>query len=356
MATVMSVRKSGLWLALLAAILGINGVHTAVPERVHAQTTICELPFQSVGLPLNDLGSGFYSRDGATFMGGLYPHGSNSRPPAHNAAGLTLADQITPRDENGLPANDGKIAMITVGMSNTFIEFRAFEDLAAADPDRNPQLVLVNGAFAGQTSEYWVDPQADPWSWQLDRLDRRGVTAQQVQIAWVKQTRTGPGPFPGKTEQVQADLEAIARNLKFHYPNLKLAYFSSRTRSYTHNNGLSPEPVAFENGFAVKWLIEQQINGDPNLNYDPALGPVVAPYLAWGPYLWIDGLNPRSDGLIWEQADMVGDCTHPSDAGADKVAQQLLAFFKTDATAVPWFLISDPPPDPAEYTLYLPTL
>jgi hypothetical protein len=47
------------------------------------------------------------------------------------------------------------------------------------------------------------------------------------------------------------NLEAIARNLRTHYPNLKIAFFSSRTRSYTYWRGLSPEPLAFETGFAV---------------------------------------------------------------------------------------------------------
>ena len=35
-----------------------------------------------------------------------------------------------------------------------------------------------------------------------------------------------------------------------------------------YHQGLSPEPAAFENGLAVKWMIEKQISGDPSLNYD----------------------------------------------------------------------------------------
>lgn len=342
------------FLLLLLAAISLASLYASLPTpALSAQTDHCELPFHSVGLPLNDLGSGLYSRNGASFPGGLYPNSSNSRPAPHNAAGVALAQQIEPLDAAGNPANDGKIALITVGMSNTFIEFNAFEALAATDSEINPQLVLVNGSFAGQTSEYWVDPNAETWAWQLNRLAQRNVTPQQVQVAWVKQTRTGGGTFPDKAEIVQADLEAIARNLKLHYPNLKIAYFSSRTRSYTHDNGLSPEPVAFENGFAVKWLIAKQIEGDATLNYNPDAGPVVAPYLSWGPYLWIDGLNARSDGLTWQPEDMVRDCTHPSAQGANKVAQQLLDFFKADATAVSWFLI---PGLPTEHFLYLPFL
>jgi hypothetical protein len=130
----------------------------------------------------------------------------------------------------------------------------------------------------------------------------------------------------------------VVHNLLQRYPNIKLVYLSSRTRSYVYWNGLNPEPGAFETGFAVKWLVEAQLNGDPDLNYDPADGQVTSPYLSWGPYLWADGANPRSDGLTWTQADLADDCTHPSASGITKVAAQMLAFFKTDATAQPWFL------------------
>ena len=85
-------------------------------------------------------------------------------------------------------------------------------------------------------------------------------------------------------------------------------------------------------------MIEKQINGDIELNFDPLRGDVKAPYLAWGPYLWADGTNPRSDGLVWTVEDLTEDCTHPADSGKDKVARQLLAFLKSDPAAQGWFL------------------
>jgi hypothetical protein len=162
------------------------------------------------------------------------------------------------------------------------------------------------------------------------------------------------GEFPEHAQSLQSDLEEVARNLTANYPNIKLAYYSSRTRAYTYWDGLSPEPVAFETGFSVRWMIEKQINGDPTLNYDPDKGEVVAPYLAWGPYLWIDGLNPRSDGMVWTQQDLQEDCTHPSDSGVQKVADQLLAFFKTDTTAESWFTEGPPIPPMLTFREYLP--
>src|SRR5207248_577374 len=183
------------------------------------------------------------------------------------------------------------------------------------------------------------------------RLSAAGVTRQQVQVAWVKQALAHPsalGGFPAHAQILQSDLEQIARNLKTNYPNIKLAYLSSRTRAYTNDPAtLNPEPFAYESAFAVRWMIADQLRGVANLNFDPNKGVVVAPWLAWASYLWADGTNPRSDKFTWLCSDVQSDFTHPSTTGRNKVAHELLAFFKTHATATPWFLrssVSGQPP------------
>ena len=142
--------------------------------------------------------------------------------------------------------------------------------------------------------------------------------------------------------RLQADLEALAQNLLLKFPNVKLAYFSNH-----HYAGYSagipsipnPEPFTFESGFANKWAIQDQLDGDPALNFDPALGAVLAPWMSWGPYYWANGMIPGTGGLVWTCQDLKDDGLHPSiPAGAEKAANQILNFFKTDDTTVPWFL------------------
>lgn len=326
-------------LLLMAACLLLLALVT--PVAAAAQEETCSMPFEPVSTPLNDLAGEEYLRMDGTptgAFGGLYPQGSNSRPPAHEAAGQRIARQVVPLNAAGNPdPQQGRIVMISIGMSNTAMEFLTFIEFTQVDSQVNPKLSLVNGAQPGQTSEAWVDPQAPTWLEVDNRLQQAGLTPAQVQVAWLKQTQTGYGLFPDKPRALQSELKAIVRNLHIRYPNIRLVYLSSRTRSYTYWIGLSPEPSAFESGFAVKWLIQDQIEGDPELNYDPSKGTVVAPYLSWGPYLWADGLNPRSDGLIWAPEDMVQDCTHPSDQGRAKIAQLLMNFFKSDSTTT-WFV------------------
>jgi hypothetical protein len=331
-------------LTVLAGFLLLN-IGGAAGQWAETGEGVCTGAFMAVSPPLNDLGAAEYVRLGAGptgFTGGLYPGGANVPPPDHQLAGLEIANQAVPLDSAGNPDPvNGKIVMVSVGMSNTSSEFSTFVNQTENDPTINPRLVIVNGAQPGKPADEWLDPTGITWLVVDQRLAEAEVTPAQVQVAWVKQVEAGPGDFPEKPEALQGYLETIARTLHLRYPNMKIAYYSSRTRAYIYWQGLSPEPAAFESGFAVKWLIEKQIGGDATLNFDPDAGPVVAPYLLWGPYLWIDGLNPRSDGLVWTAADLNADCVHPSPLGKEKVADQLMAFFKTEATARPWF-VTDP--------------
>ena len=64
---------------------------------VYAQTVTCAGNFQSVAIPLTELGNSEYIRmDGNNtgFSGGLYPNGENRRPVNHEQAGLALAESI----------------------------------------------------------------------------------------------------------------------------------------------------------------------------------------------------------------------------------------------------------------------
>jgi len=284
--------------------------------------------------PLNDLGTGTYQG----FQGGLYPGGQNFPPVAHFHAAMTRAAEVMPRDAAGAPDPQGFIGMIAVGMSNTTHEFGAFERNQDRNGNRNARLVLMDTALGGQTAAIVSDPSAAYWTTMMQRVAAMGLTAAQVQVAWLKEADAHPpNDFPGHATLLRNELAQVVQNLHTKFPNLKLCYLSSRIYGgYAPQGSLNPEPQAYESGFSVKWLIEAQIAGDPALSYGQA-GPAQAPLLLWGPYLWADGTNPRSDGLTWLLSDLEGDHTHPSAAGEEKVAGLLAAFFEGDATAASWW-------------------
>jgi hypothetical protein len=220
-------------------------------------------------------------------------------------------------------------------MSNVTQESAAFERLADTDPARNPQLVMLNCAQGGQAANVIQNPNAQYWTLVQARVAAMGLTNEQVQVAWLKQSITGEPPeaFPDHAIELQGYLHAIVRNLRDIFPNLRLAYMSSRI--YAGYGGR--EPRAYETGFAFKWVIEEQIDGDPALNWDPGAGPVESPLLLWGPYLWANGAMPNSQGTTWLLDDFEGDRVHPGPSAEAKVAGLLHTFFTTDPSAEPWY-------------------
>lgn len=295
----------------------------------------------SVGItPLNDLGVGTYL--GA--QGGLYPAGSNLRPAGHDLAGRAIAQGMMPLDGAGNPDPQGAVVLLSIGMSNTTQEYSAFVQLANAFVNKHPRLRVIDGAQGGQHAGITADPNAPYWNNVNQRLTQAGLTALQVQAVWVKQAIPGPGnqfpsgTFPAHPQHLQGLLADTMRNIKDKFPNCRLAYLSSRIYAGYAASTLNPEPYAYDSGFSVKWLIEDQINGSAALNYSPGAGPVESAWLGWGPYLWADGLTARSDGLIWECGDYQADGTHPAGPARAKVADRLMAFFSRDLTTRRWFV------------------
>jgi hypothetical protein len=312
------------YLVLLCAFISIS---TLFAQNC-SQTT--------VGLkPINELSGNQYKG----YQGGFYPNAQNVRPSTHDSAGRALAQLIKPLDTKGsVDLSNGKIVLLSIGMSNTTQEYSVFKQIADTDRTKNPRVLVVDGAQGGQTAAIISSTSANFWTVVDQRLTAAGVTRSHVQVVWIKEADANPTQaFPTHATTLQHELEAIARIAKSLYPNTRLAYVSSRTYGGYATSTLNPEPYAYESGFSVKWMVEKQISGDTSLAY---AGPTVrSPWLAWGPYLWADGTTQRTDGLTWQCTDtQPSDGTHPTSSGCLKVATLLSNFFKSDPTASSWFL------------------
>ena len=329
-------------------------------------------------VPINDLGTGTY----LGYQGGLYPGGSNTLSGTQRDEGLIRAASIQPLDTNGNPSSSGKIVMVSAGMSNTTQEFCSgfngniadqnrsywpnmtsntsiqcntwtFGGQAWADPAVNHSaLTIVDGAQPGVTANRWADDSAapdNPYDTVRNKLTTVGLTVKQVQIVWMKHAnikKAGPlqqGFATSEAVNLEKQQGTTLRLMKNRWPNLKMVFISTRTYGGYSLDTINPEPYAYESGFGTKWLIEDQINqmagagvdaqgGD--LNYD-----TVAPWVAWGAYLWANDNNARSDGLTYVASDFDAfDGRHPSQSGEQKVGTLLLNFFKTSPYTQCWFL------------------
>jgi hypothetical protein len=297
-------------------------------------------PREKTGLvPLTEMGADdrYKEQDG-----GLYGEGRNSPPEDHLQAAMEQASKIEPLNSEGKPAADGRIVLVSISMSNATQEFSTFKRIADSDPAKSSKLTIVDCAQGGQAMAEWAPPEAAPWKEADRRLKAAGVMPEQVQIAWIKLANKQPnGDLQEHGKKLQRDTLAVIQNAKARFPNLKIAYLGSRIYAGYATGVLNPEPYAYESAFVARWLIQDQIKGNPELSYASDNGEAKAPLLLWGAYFWSDGVTPRkADQLVWNRDDFAGDGVHPSPSGREKVAHMLLDFFKTDETAKPWFVSS----------------
>jgi hypothetical protein len=307
-------------------------------------------------VPLDDLGPRPYAWG---HFGGLYADGSNTMPPEHAAAGAGLARMIQPLDTQGNPSPDGRIVMLIVGSRNTArtvcndleagCEPGSLTALAASDSRVNRAVTILT---AGRTD---IDPSVyrlpnfpifDTIATSI--LAPAGVTEAQVQVAWLQLTHPAPiAPLPiqyADAYDLKRDISNTIDSMKVRYPNLRIAYLSSREYGgYATTTSGNPEPYAYETGFGNRWVIVGQIDQvRTGFNTDTArLGDLdyrtgKAPWLAWGPYLWANGTTPRQDGLTWQRDDFEADGQTLSAQGARKSASLLFRFLRLEPTAQPW--------------------
>ena len=306
-------------------------------------------------VPLNDLGPAPYRLG---YYGGLYDNGTNVMPREHLAAGMTFAGRVKPID--------GKIGILVVGMGDTArvvcAPYRSFEcesgsftGLVRASKRVNPAVVVVNGAFEDYQSVIVSgNGQALFDSMSQWILRPAGINDEQVQVAWLQISSDHPNLSiirqAGDAYYVKGATGNILRALKKRYPNLQIAYLSSRAYGGYSSNAWNTEPFAYETGLSVRWVVLEQI---AQVQYsgpstDSRTGPVSyirgdVPWIAWGPYFWANGMNARSDGLRWEPDDFEATGEFLSERGAHKAALMLFDFFSTEPTARKWFLAPGTP-------------
>jgi hypothetical protein len=330
----------------------------APPPPPPPKPIVVRPPTDTVKVALTDLLGGTYYGN----VGGIYPGGLNQPPADHDSAARARRNTIKALDVNGDESPFGKYVLLSIGGSNATQAWCSatsappcaawsFMGKAAADPSVNHYtLVVVNGAADGQDAPSWISPTSSAYERiKIGRLAPLGLSENQVQAVWLDLEDYKPArSLPSDSADAYLllnNLSQTMRALRVRYPYLRLAFVSSGIYGGYSVVDFDREPFAYETGFSVKWLIESQINemrGQPpnpraaTLNYTKRL----APLILWGPYMWANGMTPRSDQVLWTRGDFEEDGFHPSQSGEAKMAGMLLDFFKTSTYAKCWFTVN----------------
>ncbi len=353
-----------------------------------APVSVTDAPGSTTMIPLMDMTA---SQNYLNFPGGLYENSSDNAPADHDADGKAAAAAIQPLDTNGNPSSSGMVVFVSFGMSNALIEFSSFVETANGSSSVNhTTLYISDGAASDQDACYWFPAEGPPScnstvENEYDRitgdLSSAGLTPAQVQVAWIdnangrvhtenrgcvplgtlclplcaptiagcanNENTTNP---PNEEEEFGETLRAA----KQRFPNLKMVFFSSRVYGgYAQPTDADPEPFAYQTGYAIKPLIQAQINQIRTGIVDPVAGDLsysVSPWIGWGPYFWANGDIPRSDGLVWCNGQTGSPCNgemdfgpgglHLSTVGGQKAANLLMNFFLKSPYSVSWFAAS----------------
>lgn len=209
-----------------------------------------------------------------------------------------------------MPPAAGPLVVAALGMSNTAREWAEFRDIARDHTAAR----LVDTACAGCAAARWATPEDPAWENAAMRLQRQGLTEADVRVVWMKVTA---GQFTAATAD---DFDRILAAMRVRWPNVEQVFVSSRIYG-----GYAPEgePAAWDTGPAVRTFVLRHL-GERD------------PWIGWGPYMWANGTEARSDGLRWLRSDFEEDGIHPSNSGEAKVAAILLEFFQTSPYAA-WF-------------------
>lgn len=212
----------------------------------------------------------------------------------------------------------GKIVMVSIGAS---VQNQISERMV----DRITELTsttfkFVNLCQPAKGNEDWLyDPtvlaEADT------RLANAGHTDLQVQVIWLQNDTVSNAStvYPDRPLAIKADFISLINLLKSKYINVKHIFLNARPYSYAIEVNHA-EPKAYLNGYACKWVVEDQIAG---------LLPI-KPWICDLGYLWTDDGVLRSDGFQALETDFKPNDVHLSNAGKTKFGDWMHDFFRTN--------------------------
>lgn len=284
------------------------------------------------------------------YQGGLYPDGYNTMPYPHFAAGMNISRQVLPLDTLGnLDLLDGKAGFICLGASTAGNAFNHFKSVAEADPTVNPCLRFVNAALGAKGIEIMNDTIVNDWYWDdnvMVDIEDANISRYQVQVIWIMVTSRIDTVliWPLQPRTVADRFEELMPILLAKFPNLKQVYasgfgyggYADPTKEFYD---MIVEPSSYWNNWSIKFLVERQIEGDPDLKYTTP--DRKSPWIGWGPHIWADGIRKNVvDGLYWYCAvdyKPDGGGYHLSNEGKDKAGELIYDFFKNSTVAADWF-------------------
>lgn len=191
--------------------------------------------------------------------------------------------------------------------------------------DLDPHLTIGIGAQGGMDINAMLDEGSGYWRKAILDLSNVGLSNAQIQLIWIStgDMQSASLEFPKQSIALADKYHTLLLMIKQKYPNIKIVFLSDRTfAGYIDNNGpqLLAEPTAYYTSWAVKFLIERQLQSLTDYTYSDI------PFIDWGPMLWTNGETGDSYNYKWDCDDAAKGGIHPTAKGRSKEAIRLYNF------------------------------
>jgi hypothetical protein len=231
---------------------------------------------------------------------------------------------------------NGSIGLLVLGFSTAAMAGKYFNDISTV-MGVNEKVKILIGAQGGKDINAMQNTNAVYWKTIDSILQQHKLSKKQIQIIWIS---TGDihnylMPFPEQSMHLAQKYHVVLQNIKILYPNIRCVFISDRTYAgYLSDKGGPPElqePTAYYTSWAVKWVIENQIQNKTGYTYHDL------PFIEWGPMLWTNGEKGNSRGYTWDCDDAGKGGIHPTAKGRVKEGALLYWFFAKHPYTKNWF-------------------
>lgn len=220
---------------------------------------------------------------------------------------------------------NGKILMASIGAS---VQNQISEKLEERIPELTSTVFeFINLCQPAKGIEDWLTVTA-VWDEVNERMANAGHLDTEVQIVWLQNdTVTNDSTvYPDRPLAIKDDMIDLINMIKGRFTNVKHIFLNARPYSYAVEVNHA-EPKAWLNGWACKWVVEDQIAG---------LLPI-KPWICDLGYMWTNGDVERSDGLHMLITDFQTDDVHLTNAGKVKLGNWWYDFLRLNMPSKRYF-------------------
>ena len=276
-------------------------------------------------IPINDpdqfIFEGLYS--------GLYPWGNSLINNQYKTDYINICKSIGNINTIGKNEVEENIIILSLGPSNPHKIFDGINTAEYNDANFGENIRFVNGAIGGIdfndilniTGPYWL---------QVDSiLQSQNISASEVQVIFcIEDDLLNHDTTIARAFELKENYIQLLEQIRLKYPNCVLFLAGDKGYNNYSNEERFSEPKGYLNGWAIKLLVEDYINGNlPEY-----------PFINWLDYYWADGDTPRWDGLTYHLSDFIGpDYIHLTTEKAQELGLATHEKLKSDQGALYWY-------------------